>query len=570
MLDLSSSDAQRVLLDTPKRVALSSKTAALRADLKQWERNFANTNRNHKASKSDIKQHPEIAAKYKEYNRLRDILCGKASDIDEPLSSPKSYPSRAPNQRRELGSTAQFTTPRKDKPLSNSCSLHPNNLDPYDAPSLLSPQRYLPHVQQAIGPTPHRDGKALGLFDLLSRSGSSQPTPSSRKRKAEALQEVHGNTIQTPSKKLGQVDTSSDLLAYLTGDENAVPSRERQSRTPASHSKKFMLSKFFATPSTDRFRAVIDIEREKSPVGTKTPYTERSQNREKPTTSTPSHFTQSAPSLTPAFLKRSSFNQRLVSALEKPDSMYGSSAPTSFSSPERVRTGPRDFRPRNGRSLSEILTHLRKIDDENDNDDLDALRELESGPQQLGSQVGDSQDKERVGASVHLAEGIDYVEEHGQSAHVWKKKGQKRTTRKINMKPSCAKPVEAPKWIEEESEDELTAVLETQAQEMLHTEDGTSEQSGEEGRADQTQYELKSYIPENLGKRSQGRTPKVKLAHPVGQGPDANLGRNPVEVKRRTYNPNATSHLNFRSLKIKNRNSKARRGGFRGKLGRRR
>src|ERR1700761_4926757 len=65
------------LLDTPKRESLSSRSAHLRIALKDWEKSFAASHEGKKPEKDDIKADTDIAKKYKEYNRLRDVLAGR-------------------------------------------------------------------------------------------------------------------------------------------------------------------------------------------------------------------------------------------------------------------------------------------------------------------------------------------------------------------------------------------------------------------------------------------------------------------------------------------------------------
>jgi hypothetical protein len=59
---------------------------------------------------------------------------------------------------------------RTDLHIRDKNVSYPNLLDSYDSPSSASPRQYL---VTAIGPTPQRDGKVLGLSDLLSNSGRS-------------------------------------------------------------------------------------------------------------------------------------------------------------------------------------------------------------------------------------------------------------------------------------------------------------------------------------------------------------------------------------------------------------
>ena len=66
-----------ILLDTPKRTALAAHSTSLRVALKEWEKDFADAHNGAKPGKDDIRSDRCISAKYKEYNRVRDVLAGK-------------------------------------------------------------------------------------------------------------------------------------------------------------------------------------------------------------------------------------------------------------------------------------------------------------------------------------------------------------------------------------------------------------------------------------------------------------------------------------------------------------
>ncbi|KAL9616550.1 MAG: hypothetical protein Q9160_008592 [Pyrenula sp. 1 TL-2023] len=644
------------LLDTPKRLWLTEKSDTLRADLKAWEKSFAATHDGRKAGRADIKYHVDIAKKYKEYNRVRDVLAGKVSAAASATSSspaPKkrnaigrpSAVEHIPHRRQSFtGTQTQASTPRKRS--GNSQITHPSNIDPYDVPTAVSAS---PHTatklytfRQVIGPTPQRDGKALGLFDLISTSGSSHAaTPSSRKRKADALQEVHRNVVKTPSRKIaataGKEQRQQDLLAHLdhesdendAGDELGQVGR-RHSRTPASEGKKFLLSQFFATPTAARFASDVETSESRSKIGQadcldKTPLrTSVLQNRASGAFITPPHEKlprvplQTGVDTTPSFLKRPSFSQRLLSASSKPSTAllstsvsapyHKDSAPAAatatvqpFTSPSAVRQrGPRSLRPASGRSLSQIMHNLRKMEDEQFEDDEEALRDIESGQggEVRNVLVGDSQ-QQAPPPGVPLPDngeslGADDQANAEEGQRVWKKKGQKRTTRRVNMRPSVAKPVEVPKWDddmsdedgveyeeaggEDESEDELTAgVEETQFAPLPPDELNRAGQrsmarksittANEASQADDDDEFIAHPPPKTQTKKT--KTKSTKNADPAAAAtaaPERNKTKKP-----RMYNPNAVSHQNFRSLKIKNKNSRAKGRGFggRGRGGRR-
>jgi hypothetical protein len=622
------------LIDTPKRSALAAHSTSLRTKLKQWEKSFAASHSGQKPGKEDIKACLEIAKTYKEYNRVRDVLDGKLG-VESLDDAAKRSPTAGKGRRRRHGARGNSSetegrgdvvyapTPRKaNRPPHQGQNVpYPNLLDSYDPPSSASPRRYL---VTAIGPTPQRDGKVLGLFDLLSNSGrSSQSTPSTRKRKVDTIGDeanrggsaADGSVIeQTPSRKRTRGGNGGgDLLDHLGG--STPRGHQRHSRTPASEGKKFMLSQFFATPSTMRFAAIADGQNET--------LEDRAVDRVASAQQTPlrTHVLGNRvngagdidlPALdaTPAYLKRScSFKDRLLSVSA---STTGTTEfqKTNLASSSSILTGPPTLRRyKSGpKPLSEIVRGLRQMEDEQHDDDLDALREMESG--RVNVLVGDSQAAE-TGAGTgngSMEVGVEAGEENRAFAKVWRKKGQKRTTRRANMRPVKMKPKKENQWVAEDSgsEDGSEAVEETQqvvkdAQETL--DDGEEQYLGEvlSSHAARAQDSIKVVEDHNdsasgsssefednsdrdelddyeegtghkvRGKRvrnndSEAKTTKSTRGKGKHKDKDTGAADKAKQKKRPTINPNAVSHQNFRSLKIRNKNSKAK--GGRGRFGR--
>lgn len=491
-----------------------------------------------------------------------------------------------------------FSTPRKAR--SSLPDSHPSVLDPYDAPpASVSPHPYV--FKNAVGPTPQRDGKVLGLFDLLSTSGS---TPSTRKRKADTLEGGQNGkyVAQTPSRK--PTKGNGDLLDYL----DDTPGARRHSRTPASDGKKFLLSQFFATPSTMRFAAVAEedtidaigkIKWDRTPLRSKV--LDRDGNKGP---------TENATETTPAFLRRgNSFNQRLAAASSSKSQQIGINGNLTFVSPSTVRTGPK-VRQFKGRALSEILRNLRQMEDNDDEDEMDALREIEGN--EMNVLVGDSQPV------------VDPTTLSGEPVRTWKKKGQKRTTRRVMMRPTTAarKTRDLSEFEGDEFvvADKIVQVEETQAsvsdhlqqaldeditddlqplQELNNTDDNetlnyddlprntNAELSDVNSDSDSDELaltprpkkrRLKPTLPDpgkliadaidplptkSLGAKKISQQPQV-LKQDKALAEQKQKKKNPKE--KGTINPNAHSHQNFRSLKIRNKNAKSK---GKGRFGRR-
>ena len=160
------------------------------------------------------------AQKYKEYNKLRDILSGKIAPAtpSKKVESSRFYRNvdRTPKATRSL-----TATPKRKREDSGTLE------------AAASPDQLLsPEGPAFIGPTPQRDGIVIGLFDHLSAE-----TPIKEKG---VLSEVELNVVQTPSRR-------------DTGSEVSLESRARGEKTPQSVSKRSLLASFMAvTPSNKR------------------------------------------------------------------------------------------------------------------------------------------------------------------------------------------------------------------------------------------------------------------------------------------------------------------------------
>ncbi|KAH8426852.1 protein sld2 [Aspergillus melleus] len=524
----------------------------LRAELKEWERAFAAANEGRKAERNDIKQEPEIAAKYKEYSRLKSLE--KSTKYEKKHRSHQPQPEEhRPTKRKHAsptdpGTGDHATTPRKatrgglfETPAkSRKDSTHPSQIDPYDSPSvfrrLFSPSAHMQAspLKAAIGPTPQRDGKALGLFDLLSESGGSTATPS-----ATRIASVQGANAQTPSKR-----RTMDTIA----EEEEEDDGPRGERTPASSGKMYMLSTLFATPTTLRYAAMVEGEDDAGHADAGKQHADVEN-------------AQPAGSETPSFLRRSNSGR------------YGLSNSTGNAggfSPMAVRKPPKLV----GRGLSAIVQGLRDMEDERMQDDMDVLDEIEA--------------EEAAAENVQVNDSQAPTTFNGRP---YKKKGQKRTTRRVNMKPVVVKPQPQPQPHspeppeedddDEGQQDEPAAVPETQGPsrtedvdefdydgfddiDSLHTmSEPDLDSDPEYGEKPKPAAKSKSFsekMKEAIGVPDpQPRAREEKAPPPQAKATEAKKPR------ERKVNPQA--HANYRSLKIRSRGS---RGRGAGRFGRRR
>ncbi|EKV19201.1 DNA replication regulator sld2 [Penicillium digitatum] len=403
----------------------------VRAELKTWEKAFSSANGGRKAGRDDIKQNADIAAKYKEYSRLKALeasLSRRENSLQEPYESHSKKRKHASPPSQD--SVYLQVTPRKSSrglfatPSNSRTKHHPAQLDPYDSPSTLrrlfspSTHRQGPPapspLKAAIGPTPQRDGKTLGLFDMLSESGGSGGTPSAAR---------HTNNLaaafRTPSKKR-PMNTMPEVP-----EEEPQQETPRLARTPASETKQFYLANLFATPTTMRYSAMVEaddnVDAQKINLLNLVP--------EIPP--------QEAQSGTPFFLRRSNSGR-----YPPPSATQGGPglSPIASRKPQRFAS----------KGLTHLVQGLRDMEEDRMEDDWEVMREMEE----------EAEAEEAAKIQVEDSQGPDVNRKY-------KKKGQKRTTRRVTMRPvihqpkpkSSPAPATDENW---EGEDDVTAVPETQ------------------------------------------------------------------------------------------------------------
>ncbi|KAJ5154466.1 uncharacterized protein N7500_009905 [Penicillium coprophilum] len=540
---------------------IGAQAVNVRAELKTWEKAFASANGGRKAGRDDIKQNADIAAKYKEYSRLKAL---EASLRRRENSRPEPYDSHS-KKRKHASPPSQDgaflqVTPRKSSrglfatPSNNRTKQHPAQLDPYDSPStlrrLFSPSTHrqgLPApspFKVAIGPTPQRDGKTLGLFDMLSESGGSSGTPSATRQTNNLTA-----TFQTPSKRRPVNTIPEDP------EEEAQHETPRLARTPASETKQFYLANLFATPTTMRYAAIVEAEDNADA---------QKKNSLNPA---PEISPQEAQSGTPSFLRRSN-SGRYPPPSAMPD--VPGLSPIVSRKPQRFAS----------KGLTHLVQGLRDMEEDRMDDDWDVMREMEE----------EAEAEEAAKLQVEDSQGPDMNRKY-------KKKGQKRTTRRVIMRPVIhqpkPKPNPAPAMEEDwEHEDDLVAVPETQ--QPPATNDSWDDVSSDIERADEaaslhsmSEPELDTeaeFDPDSDEDPEFGEQPKpvarpksfserIKEAVSSASKPDEQqpLGKPPKKPsetaeskKPRARKIKPEAHANYRSISI-NRGSSRGRGRFRRK-----
>lgn len=427
----------------------------------------------------------------------------------------------------------------------------------------LNRKLFSPVMPTSIGPTPQRDGRVLGLFDALPF------------KEAE---------IDSPCKPNGAVKLSQVIQA---GREAMVEETPRTSRVTDVLDNA---SKLGRTPSSRHKRHQQQSPRAKNILIT--PLKPHDGNRVAKTPGTSS----SASKLqfqTPAFLRRIPMPQ--ISEIN-----------SEFKSPEPIRLPRKPLL----RGLSSVVADLRRLQEEELDDDLDALRDMEnegvtttkpgptqSNPTQTNSDakpvtttrrkqeevsiLAEDSQKQNLGLLGGFDDEGQYdspdeadagLDRNGQPLRVYKKKGQKRTTRRSNMKPvRTRRPTTAAASgdADKENEAEVTAAPLTSSQTLVaeaEEEEDPALLSGSEfgfGAADDDdEDELAKDINITTKKKPTTRTRGAKAAPAATKktaagatGDDKTKPAGGV-VKKAARKVNELAHANFKRLKLRNNGAK--------------
>jgi DNA replication regulator SLD2 len=451
-----------------------------------------------------------VAQKYKEYSRTRDVLSGKI-----PSQAPSSPQRHARKRKHEA---APIQTPSKRLQAAQTPSKtpsHPALIDPYDSPSVIR-NLFTPSRNKPIGPTPQKDGQALGIFDLI--DDESSPEKALQNARAQD-RKIHA----TPTKSRAQLDF--------------MPTTGKRSRTPASSGKRFMLDSF-ATPLKRRHP--------------------NEQGDRTPSSVSKLHFS------TPSFLRRDSHRISMPAIEETEDG-----PPLS---PQMIRLPRKPL----VRGLSSMLAGLREMEEKHLDDELDALREMEMDtvagptkpkPQPVTSQgKGDTvevEDSQVPQAPILLggfddeamfdSEPEDAINPSGQPLRVYKKRGQKRTTRATKMKPNRSKPsLPAPHAAPPDLSDDL-----------LNTEDVVGEtqpRDFDRATGDDDDNALGGADARNFASDTSGTEYTASEGGTRYPRPDQEKGKKKGGVvdgvRRVARKVGTTAHMNFKRLKLRNSGAK--------------
>lgn len=413
----------------------------------------------------------------------------------------------------------------------------------------------------------------LGLFDLLSatpsRSTGDEARPNAKARRSDA----------TPSKR------NSSASDIVNNDTHTTPSAGRLHSTPSSTRKNKML--------LDELPGMM------------TPLHKRDRNSQ-PLNKTPSsrsvsklHFA------TPAFLRRSTAPLPAVDE-------NGEWKVEPIKLPRKPLV----------RGLSNMVASLRKLEEEALDDELDAMREMEmeasgslfapppsrsanstsnnttltTGKDQIGQEGGsgmgektgaqqekdtapggEEQQQERPERPVLLG-GFDDEDlydsqdeqqlDRGQPLRVFKKKGQKRTTRRVNMRPSRIK---RPSVVSEECSDDgeiksaendevvpetqfdATKLVDRKGDDALLEGGSYSDFEGSEFENDNDDHDYDEYDVDDDRKKT---TKKARASTVKKDGKAGGEQKDEGLVRKGLRKVKATAHANFKRLKLRNSGAK--------------
>ncbi|KAF8449713.1 DNA replication/checkpoint protein [Terfezia claveryi] len=545
-------------------MAFTEYSQSLRLELKQWETTFA-AEKGRKPSREDIKKAPEIAAKYKEYSKLRD-----------PPPAPAIAPSQSP---RTKAPSQLLKTPRKPKSRHGLTQANSNN-DPFLSPSIRRSNRSnaqgssrgqrlnapsetptkpsilkVPGTPlfeldsplkirkirfgkdgETVGPTPQKTGKVLGLFETMMIEYSPKRIRGSmqkelKKATSESPSQSSNGLLETPRKRKLNPDDVEDSTSIRAASSVAG--------------------------SVSRSGAATIV-----PDG-ETPRKRRPE---------PDMFA------TPSFLRRST--SRLM------DESLLSSPPVPL---------PQPMKPKLVKGLSSWMADLRRMQDEILEDEMENLRELEreasggvkkplfpatdasatsgvASGDVFGTQGGEDDNetenpaaKEGTGASGD-ASGEGEIKSGDAPTRMWKKRGLKRQTRRVKMRPVRDKPLQALSAPGGQSENEEVSGDETASKqkskpppEAEHADEGSSEDEISNYSGSEAESKTESAVPEA---KPIGRIAKKKTTTNVTTT-TASTTTMAGKGKRA-----ATAGANYCKLKIRTQGGmKGRGGGFRGRGG---
>jgi hypothetical protein len=372
-------------------VAQEERSVQLREELKLWEKNFSADNAGQKPSREHIKANADIgwcvpshkcsweltshaAAKYKEYNKLREIMSGKFA----PPNTSKT------NKKRKSGGGVPLTPSKRQKsadetPRRRKDSKSEQELVPGEEPSPVA-------KRTMMGPTPQRDGMFMGIFDDIPTGTAVTPS-----KDRSILGSIHVNIVRTPSR--------ADRLLV---DDALVEERARPSRTPTSSSKRNLFAQF-VTPG-------------------------RKQPREEGTPSSSRKLL-----FTPSFLRRDNLPLDTVQEEQRSPEVRRPWRPRNFM---RTLSGMiQDRRKEEDERVDEEWEAMLEMEDETAPSKASGVPKIVLEDNQRPVVLDAEGFVPSEGEETEVEE-IPQLDRNGQPRKPYKKKGLKRQTRRVISKPT--------------------------------------------------------------------------------------------------------------------------------------
>lgn len=267
-------------------------------------------------------------------------------------------------------------------------------------------------------------------------------------------------------------------------------------------------------------------------------------------------------------------------------------APISWSPMMKVRLPAKPA----GKGLSALVKGLRAMEDERLDEEMALLREMEGGSDPAGRGavavapagqkptsrtdnvfVQDSQAPDMpLGPDGHHEsdsedDKLEGKGRDGKPLRVWKKRGQKRSTRMVVMKPSRGKWKPEPKWEggqEDEEEQVIQVIPETQVpvttpvadevqDDLSLPEDDFEEQTTSESGGEPSLRKPKKNKKKKKKKNEAAQTTTTTTTTTTGKpAPEPSKAEDAPQKKKKKVGP--TANANFRALKIRGKGSKGR------------
>ncbi|KAK5137962.1 hypothetical protein LTR08_005759 [Meristemomyces frigidus] len=227
---------------------LEQQVAALKQELKTWEKLFAGEHEGRKPGRDDIRN-ASISAKYREYDRLR-----RPTSFAKPAETPRKDRLLRPGSAhkrtalRERAGNAVNATPSKAARSGTLLAVAEEDEQGVEATPAF--------IRCALGPTPQKDGQVLGIFDMpaatpskpsslapIPESPTVSGTPSKPSTAPPSCEPIPSATPQSSSRRrFFEAFTGTPLKRKRDHDENTPSSTKRPFATPSFLRRAFPLA----------------------------------------------------------------------------------------------------------------------------------------------------------------------------------------------------------------------------------------------------------------------------------------------------------------------------------------